>query len=393
MSELLDHFAPGARVAVADGPAGARDVPAMLAASGRLGDVELLLGFTPETAPWLDEVRGARTVMGGYALTQAVDAGRMLAPPVRLASVPRLLAGPLRPDVAVVSARPAGRGWIFGTSVGWAPAAARHARAVVVEVNAAFAPVDAPPVEGSVVATIETDRPPHVPARVEPGEVELQIGARVAELVPHDATIQFGPGAINDAMVRALDTPVRVASGLATDALVSLDAAGLLVGQASAAYLWGSDELTALALDGKVRLVPVEESHDLGRLAATPRFIALNTALQVGLDGSVNIERVGGRQVAGIGGHADFCIAGALSEGGASIIALRSSVRGRSAIVPRVSPVSTSRADVDFVVTEHGLADLGGADDRERAQRIISVADPEARHDLGAALRDGAGVS
>jgi acyl-CoA hydrolase len=110
------------------------------------------------------------------------------------------------------------------------------------------------------------------------------------------------------------------------------------------------------------------------------RFVGCNTALQVGLDGSVNVERVGGRLVAGIGGHPDFCTAGTRSQGGMSVIALRSTTgRGASTIVRQVETVSTPRCDVDVVVTEHGVADLRGVDDSERARRISAIADPAHR--------------
>jgi acyl-CoA hydrolase len=130
----------------------------------------------------------------------------------------------------------------------------------------------------------------------------------------------------------------------------------------------------------------VEESHDLGRVAAIERFIGCNTALQVGLDGSVNVERVGGRLVAGIGGHADFCAAATRSCGGLSIVALRSTTkRGASTIVPRVEVVSTPRCDVEIVITEHGIADLRGVGDHERAHRLTMIAAPEHRDALATA--------
>jgi acetyl-CoA hydrolase len=95
-------------------------------------------------------------------------------------------------------------------------------------------------------------------------------------------------------------------------------------------------------------------THDLTRLSAIPRFVACNTALQVGLDGSVNVERVGGRSVATIGGHSDFCVGAARSPGGLAVIALRSTTaRDESTILPQVDVVTKQRSDIDVVVTEH----------------------------------------
>jgi acyl-CoA hydrolase len=163
---------------------------------------------------------------------------------------------------------------------------------------------------------------------------------------------------------------------------------GLLVGPLTAAYAWGGQAIAELACAGQLCLRPVEETHDLSRVSAINRFVGCNTALQVGLDGSVNVESVGGRIVAGIGGHADYCAAATRSIGGLSVIALRSvGPSGVSTIVPQVDVVSTPRCDVEFVVTEHGVADLRGVGDAERARRIIEVAGPLHRpwlhHELG----------
>jgi acyl-CoA hydrolase len=202
----------------------------------------------------------------------------------------------------------------------------------------------------------------------------------VASLLPDEPTLQHGPGGIAEAVITAVDRPVRIWSGLVTDAVAALDERGLLLGSVTAAYVWGGKAVAELAAAGKLCLAPVEETHDPSRVSGIDRFVACNTALQVGLDGSVNVERVGGRWVAGIGGHADFCAAATRSIGGISIIALRSTTRGgASTIVRQVEVVSTPRCDVEVVVTEHGIADLRGVDDAERARRIAAIAAPRHR--------------
>jgi acyl-CoA hydrolase len=180
-----------------------------------------------------------------------------------------------------------------------------------------------------------------------------------------------------------LSVGVRIRSGLVTDALVGLDRRGLLLDRAEAAYAFGGDDLAALSAAGRLRLVPSDQTHDIERLAAFEQFTAVNSALEVGLDGSVNVEILEGRPVAGIGGHADFCAAAARSAGGLSIVALTATRRGRSAIVPAVEKVSTPGADVHVVVTEYGVADLREADTAERRRRLAGVAAPEFRESLG----------
>jgi acyl-CoA hydrolase len=210
--------------------------------------------------------------------------------------------------------------------------------------------------------------------------IDLEIGALVASMVPDDASLQFGPGGVGEGIARALDRPVRIWSGLCTDDVASLHDRSLLAAPVVAAYTQGGDAIRRLAAAGMLRLTPTTVTHDLTRLSSIPRFVGCNTALQVGLDGAVNLERVGGRMIAAIGGHSDFCAGASGSIGGVSIIAVRSTTRhGDSTIVPRVEVVSTQRSDVDVVITEHGVADLRGVSDRVRAERIASVAHPDHR--------------
>jgi acyl-CoA hydrolase len=254
----------------------------------------------------------------------------------------------------------------------------------VVEVDGDGPDLGGPLIPGEILATI--DRAPasaFASAPRPPDDVERAIAGHAVSLLPDDPTIQAGVGATADATLAAIDRPVRVWSGLATDEMARLAERGLLVGQVTAAYVWGGAPVARLAAAGRLRLVPIEETHDLTRVSAIERFVAFNTALQVGLDGSVNVEAVSGRYVAGIGGHADYCAAAARSVGGLSVVALRSTTRsGRSTIVPSVDVVSTPRCDVDVVVTEYGVADLRGLGDAERARRIVAVASPDRRAGL-----------
>ena len=371
-------------LAYADGFDSPRSSPAVVAAAGGADpdDVEVLLGWTPQPCDWLSSatLRG-RTVMGGYALAGAVADGRLRYVPARLSAVPRLIRQTFRPDIAVVSGVRRGSELVFGLSVGWGPAAAHAAAGVVVEVDEDGLDLGGPPIPGSIVATIErpsVSEPVRTPRR--PTQVEDRIAAHVVASLPDEPTLQFGPGGIAEAIIAALDRPVRIWSGLVTEALADLHERRMLLGTATAAYAWGGPRIAELAQTGVLTLLSVEETHDLGRIAAIDRFVGCNTALQVGLDGSVNVERVGGRLVAGIGGHADFCAAASLSAGGLSVIALPSTTRtGASTIVPVVETISTPRCDVELVVTEHGVADLRGVDDADRAQRIAAVAAPEHR--------------
>jgi acyl-CoA hydrolase len=378
------------RIVYADGPASARLNPTdALRAAGLSVPADVLLGWTVEHHPWVDDpsFRGS-TVLAGYGLERAVNEGRITPLPVRLSAVaPMLRAEP--PDLGVIAVVRRGSGYAFGSAVGWGDVLARVAERIVLEVDEEGADLGGPDVDGNIVAT--RDRPTvdrHSAARSRPAdEVDLRIGALVASVVPDDATLQFGPGGIGEGIARALDRPVRIWSGLCTDAMADLDERGLLSAPAVAAYTWGGEPIRRLAERGMLELTSTTVTHDLTRLSSIPHFVGCNTALQVGLDGSVNVERIGSRVIAAVGGHSDFCAGASRSEGGLSIIAVRStSARGSSTIVTCVDVVSTQRSDVDVVVTEHGIADLRGASDEQRAERLITIAAPEHRDELYSTL-------
>jgi acyl-CoA hydrolase len=371
-----------ARIVFGDGPWAPTVDPRRVAERCGLDDPAVLLGWTVEELPWLAAMPPGRvtSMSAGYRLGPAVAAGVVEARSTAISAMPGLLAAELRPDVAVVAARPAGTGFVFGPSVGWAHAAARLAsKGVVVDVRAGLPAYDAPPVPGEILAVVEGPPVPRSPAGRPPTAAETAIGAAVAALIPPGATVEFGLGTICEAAAAALSVGVRIRSGMVTDALVRLERRGLLLDRAEATYAWGGDELAALSAGGRLRLVPSDESHDVDRLAAFEQFTAVNSALEVGVDGAVNVEVLDGRPAAGIGGHADFCAAAARSSGGLSIVALPATRRGRSTIVPAVEKASTPGTDVDVVVTEYGVADLRGADNDERRRRLAAVAAPRFR--------------
>jgi hypothetical protein len=369
--------AAGARlVAYADGPASARISPAGALSAAELdGMPEVLLGLTTERHPWLDDplLRGT-TVLPGYALSRAVADGRLTPIAARLTGVPPLLAE-RPPDVGVIAVVRRGAAFAFAGSVGWGPELAATARHLVLEVDEHGIDLGGPTVDGNVVAVLPRQgaTPAPVPQRLA-DDVDRRIGELVASLVPDDATLQFGPGGIGEGIASSLQRPVHIRSGLLTDAMASLHGRGLLLAPAVAAYTWGGAPIERLAAAGMLRLAPVSLTNDSSAVAAVPRFVACNTAIQVGLDGAVNVERIGDRVITGIGGHSDFCAGASRSVGGLSVIAVRSTAAdGTPTIVEHVDVVSTPRSDVDIVVTEHGIADLRGLTDNQRAERLIAI--------------------
>lgn len=117
------------------------------------------------------------------------------------------------------------------------------------------------------------------------------------------------------------------------------------------------------------------------------KMVSINTALQVDLTGQVCSESLGIRQFSGTGGQADTAIGAQISKGGKSIIALYSSVKNDtiSTIVPTLTEgaaVTLSRNDVDYIVTEYGIAEMRGRSIRDRVRNLINIAHPKFRDEL-----------
>ena len=374
-------------IAYSDGADGPRTSPFDVAELLGLDSFEVLLGWVLEDLPWLhdERLRGV-TYMPGFALPDIVAGGRLHYLPLRLSAVPAYV-DERSPEVAVITGVPRNDGFAFGSSVACGPALAKSAGRIVIEVDEGGLHLGGPMIEGNIVATVR--RPGSTlpaPGPRPPDDTDLAIGQHVASLIPDGATIQFGPGGIGNAIVDSISSPVAVRGGLITEAAARLHERGLLIGPARAPYAWGKREAIEQLRDNDlIQLLALEDSHDLTALSAVPRFFACNTAVQVGLDGACNVERVAGRVISGIGGHADFAAAATRSARGVSIVALRSRTgSGKSTIIPKLETVSTPRSDIGMVVTENGIADLRSVDDAARACRIAAVASPEHQQELTA---------
>ncbi|AVT78573.1 4-hydroxybutyrate CoA-transferase [Rhodopseudomonas palustris] len=274
--------------------------------------------------------------------------------------------------------------------------AARRARVVIAEINP-----DAPFTYG---AEWPDEVPIHirVAARRQPLElpsgtlddVSRRIAANAAGLIADGATLQFGVGKIPDAILSSLAhaRDLGIHSGLINDAVVELIECGVVTNARKGVdpcvtvtnQLIGTQRLYRFAHQNRsVRLQPAAYTHDHGVLGRISRLTAINSALQVGLDGSVNAETLNGTAIGAIGGQLDFVRGANASPGGRALIALPATAPdGASRIVARVETVTTPRADVDAIVTEWGVAELRGCSLAERARRMIAIAAPEHRDRL-----------
>lgn len=157
--------------------------------------------------------------------------------------------------------------------------------------------------------------------------------------------------------------------------------------------LYGTDKLYHFANNNPIfELYPVDYTNDVRIISQHSNMVSVNSCVEVDLTGQVCSEAVGPRQISGIGGQVDFVRGAKMSQGGKSIIACYSTAKGGtiSKIVPALkpgTPVTTSRTDVDYIVTEYGVAHLRGKSLRARAEALISVAHPDFRDELRAQYR------
>jgi acyl-CoA hydrolase len=225
---------------------------------------------------------------------------------------------------------------------------------------------------------------------------EAAVASQVAGLIPDGATLQLGLGTVPAAVLRALSghRDLGIHSGLLIDEVAELAEAEVITnarksvdrGISVAGLLAGGPRLMRWANgNAKLALRPTSFTHDASVLASIDRLAAVNSAIEVDLTGQVNAEVAAGRYVGAVGGSGSFLRGARESRGGLPIIALRSTYGAGSRIVARLSgPVSICRADVGFVVTEHGVADLRGLTLQARRQRMLNIAHPEHRGALDA---------
>lgn len=234
-------------------------------------------------------------------------------------------------------------------------------------------------------ATLHLDEGP-------PGDVELRIGQHAAQLVHDGDTLQFGLGGVPQALGRALrqHRHLRLHGGMVSASLRTLWEAGALDrdSRITSGVVFGDAALHDFATTlPNLWLTDVRTTHEPALLAAIPRFVAINSALEVDLFGQVNAERSDGRILAGAGGLPAFAQGAMGSAGGRLLICLRATARqgSRSRIVPVLGAASLctlSRHYADAVITEHGVAELRGLSIDARAQALIGIADPGHRETL-----------
>ena len=303
-----------------------------------------------------------------------------------------LTTGPLRADVVLVqcSAPDVDGRFSLGIADDYFSAAIDSARTVIVESNAKV-----PFTRGRCLTAADIDVLVHTsrePAESIPAASDATALARnVAALIDDGATLQYGLGAVPEAILSTLGdkNDLGIHSGMISDGAVDLIERGVVTnackprdtGVSITGMLMGTRRLFDLAeRNPAIELRPTSYTHDIGVLASIPRLVAVNSAIEVDLTGQCNAEVARGQYVGAVGGGTDFLRGAARSPGGVPVVALPARAGRHSRIVAELSgPVSISRADAGVIVTEFGVADLRGLPLWERRKAMIAIAHPDPR--------------
>ncbi|HEY8804896.1 MAG TPA: acetyl-CoA hydrolase/transferase C-terminal domain-containing protein, partial [Clostridium sp.] len=342
-------------------------------------------------------------VFVGGCTREAVAEGRADFTPCYFSKVPELFQrGFLPVDVAIIQLSPPDKNGncSFGVSNDYTKPATKCAKIVIAEVNDKM-----PKTMGdSFINVSEIDyivEASHPIIELQPpkiGETERAIGEHCASLVEDGSTLQLGIGAIPDAVLLFLKNKkdLGIHSEMISDGVVELVEAGVITGKSKVlhngkivvTFLMGTKRLYDFVDNNPmVEMYSVDYVNDPVIVAQNNKMVCINSAIQVDFMGQVNAESIGLTQFSGVGGQVDFVRGANMSKDGISIMAMSSTAaKGKiSKIVPILdegAAVTTGRNDVNYVVTEYGIAQLKGKSLRQRARALINIAHPYFRNDL-----------
>jgi acyl-CoA hydrolase len=345
------------------------------------------------------EMQGLNGVASNRGLTTK---GVLDVTPVHVSAVPKLLRSrAISVDVALIRVRPTGKPgqYTVGMVADYTTALIETARCVIAEVDERL-PItthDALVSADDIDVFVKADGDEVLLPDTIPTEIEQTVARQVAAVIPNRATVQFGVGGLSVAVAQALfgHRDLGVHSGLVSDIFVDMVEKGVVTnaykgidkGITVAGCLFGTRRLVEHASNNPaLALRSVEYTHSLAVMSQLQSLYSVNFAIEVDVTGQVNAEVAGGRYLGAVGGQADFVRGAQYSPGGRSIIALPSTTPDgkTSRIVASLggNPVTTTRADVDLVITEYGIADLRGASFSKRLERLAAIAHPNFRDAL-----------
>lgn len=338
------------------------------------------------------------------SMRKAAFEGKIDYIPAYLSQIPRLFSSHrIGLDVALVQVSPPDKfGYCsLGVSVDITRSGLENSRLVIAQVNPLmprtwgdsfvhvdeidwFVPYEEPLVE---MVPVEKDN-----------EIAMRIGHFVSQLVDDGATLQMGFGHLPYAIMQHLDSKkdLGLHTQLITDALLPLfeknvitnNKKTLLPGRVVASLCMGSKKLYDYVDNNPAFYFRSSEYvNDPTVIARNDHLVSISSALEVDLTGQICSDSMGYLFYSGIGDQVDFLRGSSMSKGGFSIVALPSTAQNGavSRIVSHLSEgagVATTRGDVNFVITEYGIAELQGKSIYQRVMELAQIAHPKFREQL-----------
>jgi acetyl-CoA hydrolase len=379
----------------------------MVARKDELQNVEvchvLTQGEAGYTAPGMERHFRHRSFFTGSNVRAAVNEGRAEQVHIFLSEIEDLfLSGELPIDVALIQVSPPDEhGFLsYGVGVDITLSAAQVARTVIAQVNQ-----EMPRVHGDCF--IHINKITHIVEHSAPllempqgtiDETSLKIGRLLAERIEDGSTLQMGIGAIPDAFLAALEgrRDMGIHTEMFSDGIIPLVESGVInnskktlhPGKIVSAFTLGTKRIFDFCHDNPIiEFHPCKYTNNPYIISQNEKMVSINSALGVDLTGQVIADSLGFNFYSGIGGQVDFVRGAARSKGGKPFIAFPATARNGtvSRVMPFIPPgsgVTTTRADVHWVVTEYGAVNLHGKSVPERAEELIKLAAPKFRDEL-----------
>ena len=321
--------------------------------------------------------------------------------PIFLSDIPHLFyIQKVELDVAMVQLTPPDKHGMcsLGPSVDISIAALKTAKKIIAQINPRLPRTFGDQIHCSkITKAVLVEAPLYQSKELISSPVTDAIGKNIAGLIEDGSTLQLGIGAIPNAVLSRLGNhkDLGIHTEMFSDGVISLRDKGVITGKYKvkhpgkivSSFVIGSQKIYDFIDDNpEVLLLDCSYTNNPHIIAQNPKVVAINSAIEIDLTGQVCADSIGPRIYSGIGGQMDFIRGAALSKGGKPIIAIPSKTsKGESKIVPFLKPgagVVTTRAHVQYVVTEYGVAYLHGLTLEERSKALINIAAPEHREDL-----------
>ena len=362
----------------------------------------LTLGDSPWVRPEMKDHFRLNCLFASPSNRKAISNGICEFTTSHFYEIPDIIDNYIKPRVSIVMVSPPDEhGYVsFGTTVDYTKGTTDYCEVVIAQVNKYM-----PRTFGNSIKHVrdftyfvEIDEPLPEVKDVEITETEMKIGKYCASLINDGDCLQLGIGGIPNAVCAQLweKKDLGLHSELVGDGVVDLLEAGVInnskkqskAGRTVLGAAFGSSKLNKyLNNNPSVEFHPIDYVNNPSIIARNDNVVSINSCLQVDLLGQVVSDTVGLNQFSAVGGQVDFVRGATMSKNGKSIIAMPSTAKKGliSRIVPIItegSAVTTPRNDVNYVVTEYGIAQLKGKTLKERAKALIKIAHPRFRPHL-----------